>query len=56
MWPLTNDEILAEVDRADAGAIVVGREWKKRPDLVVDLVARYPGRDIEYGISVARAP
>jgi hypothetical protein len=56
MWPLTNDEILDEVDRAGAAAVVVGREWKKRPLLIRDLVGRYPRRDSQYGISVAPSP
>lgn len=53
---LTNKEILDEVDRAGVTAVVLGREFRNRPLLFRDLVARYPLRDSVDGVTVIVAP
>jgi 4-amino-4-deoxy-L-arabinose transferase-like glycosyltransferase len=49
---LTNAKILSELDRADARAMVVGRELADRNDLLVSFSARYRWRDSKDGVMV----
>jgi hypothetical protein len=53
---LTNAKILAELVRADARAMVVGRELADRNDLLVSFSARYRWRDSKDGVMVWIAP
>lgn len=51
---LTDEEILAELDGVHA--VVVGRELVKRPELLRELVARYPRKLERDGVTIYLAP
>jgi 4-amino-4-deoxy-L-arabinose transferase-like glycosyltransferase len=53
---LTDELILDEVDSADVAAVVLGREFRNRPLLFRDLVARYPSRDSVDDVTVLVGP
>jgi hypothetical protein len=53
---LTDREILDEIDSADVAAVVLGREFRSRPLLFRDLVARYPLQDSVDDVTVLVAP
>jgi hypothetical protein len=53
---LTDDEILAELERNDVRVVAVGREFANRPALLAALQERYPAERELGGITIYLVP